>query len=44
MRKPMGVTTYQLTKALLDDLKASLPSPEQLEAELSERPEGESSQ
>jgi predicted nuclease of restriction endonuclease-like (RecB) superfamily len=32
--KPIGVSEYQLTKALPDELKSSLPTVEQLEAEL----------
>ena len=32
--KPMGVSEYQLTRALPDNLKSSLPSIEELEAEL----------
>lgn len=31
--KPMGVSEYQLTRALPDNLKSSLPSIEELEAE-----------
>ena len=34
MKKPMGVSTYQLMTALPDNLKESLPSVEVLEAEL----------
>jgi predicted nuclease of restriction endonuclease-like (RecB) superfamily len=34
--KPMGVSTYQLTESLPKQLKGSLPSVEELEAELSE--------
>lgn len=34
MHKPMGVASYDLTQVLPDSLKASLPSVEQLEAEL----------
>lgn len=33
VHKPIGVSEYQLTKALPDELKSSLPSIEQLEAE-----------
>jgi predicted nuclease of restriction endonuclease-like (RecB) superfamily len=36
IRKPMGVSEYQLTRALPDDLKPSLPSIEELEAEFGE--------
>ena len=35
INKPMGVTEYQLTQALPDNLKSSLPSIEEIEAELS---------
>ena len=38
--KPMGVSEYQLTRALPDNLKPSLPSIEELEAEFGE-PENE---
>ncbi len=34
MRKPIGVSHYQLTRALPANLKASLPSVEEIEAEL----------
>jgi len=34
VHKPIGVSEYQLTQALPDDLKSSLPSIEELEAEL----------
>ncbi|MCX6907061.1 MAG: PDDEXK nuclease domain-containing protein [Verrucomicrobia bacterium] len=34
MRKPIGVSHYQLTRALPDNLKSSLPSIEEIEAEL----------
>lgn len=40
IQKPMGVSEYQLTRALPDNLKPSLPSIEELEAEFGE-PEGE---
>jgi hypothetical protein len=33
-RKPMGVATYQITATLPDELRSSLPSVEELEAEL----------
>lgn len=33
IQKPIGVSEYQLTKALPDDLKPSLPSIEEIEAE-----------
>lgn len=34
MRKPIGVSHYQLTRALPDNLKSSLPSVEEIETEL----------
>ena len=34
LRKPIGVSQYQLTRALPDDLKSSLPSIAEIEAEL----------
>jgi hypothetical protein len=34
MNKPMGVADYQLSSALPENLKGSLPSIEELEAEL----------
>jgi predicted nuclease of restriction endonuclease-like (RecB) superfamily len=34
LNKPMGISTYQLTKALPEALQSSLPTIEQLEAEL----------
>jgi predicted nuclease of restriction endonuclease-like (RecB) superfamily len=40
MKKPMGVSTYQLMTALPDNLRESLPSVEELEAEL-ERESGD---
>ncbi len=33
IHKPMGVSEYQLTRALPENLKPSLPSIEELEAE-----------
>ncbi|WP_373501888.1 YhcG family protein [Desulfococcus sp.] len=39
IHKPMGVSQYQLTRALPDNLKSSLPSIEELEAEFG-NPEG----
>jgi predicted nuclease of restriction endonuclease-like (RecB) superfamily len=41
--KPIGVSEYQLTKAIPDNLKANLPSIEEIEAELneSEKPSSE---
>jgi predicted nuclease of restriction endonuclease-like (RecB) superfamily len=35
MNKPIGVSEYELTRALPDELKSSLPTIEELEAELS---------
>nr|WP_246044439.1 PDDEXK nuclease domain-containing protein [Pontiella sulfatireligans] len=40
IHKPIGVSKYQLTRALPDNLKPSLPSIEELEAEFSD-PESE---
>ena len=34
MNKPIGVSTYQLRDALLEQLKDNLPTVEQLEPEL----------
>nr|MBA3439630.1 DUF1016 family protein [Pyrinomonadaceae bacterium] len=34
MNKPIGVSTFQITKSLPEQLKASLPTIEVLEAEL----------
>ena len=34
MTKPIGLAEYRLTEALPDDIKTSLPTIEQLEAEL----------
>ncbi|WP_323858616.1 PDDEXK nuclease domain-containing protein [Xenorhabdus doucetiae] len=36
IQKPIGVSDYELTRALPEDLKSSLPSIEELEAELSQ--------
>lgn len=41
IHKPMGVSKYELTRALPDNLKTSLPSIESIEAELSEEMGGE---
>jgi hypothetical protein len=38
MNKPIGVSEYELTRALPDELKSSLPTIEELEAELSGPP------
>jgi hypothetical protein len=35
IQKPIGVSDYELTRALPDNLKSSLPTIEELEAELS---------
>jgi len=35
IRKPIGVSEYELTRALPDDLKSSLPTVEEIEVELS---------
>ena len=35
IHKPMGVSKYQLTNSLPENLKSSLPSIEEIEAELS---------
>jgi len=40
IHKPMGVSEYELTKALPKEFKSSLPSIEEIEAEL-ERGENE---
>lgn len=37
IHKPIGVSEYQLTQALPDDLKSSLPSIEKIEAEFSKK-------
>ncbi len=37
VEKPIGISEYQLTKAIPDDLKASLPTIAEIEAELSEQ-------
>ncbi len=37
LQKPLGVATYQLRDALPDSVQASLPSIEELEAELQAR-------
>ena len=37
LEKPVGVSAYQLTRALPDDLKPSLPTVEELESELAEK-------
>jgi len=39
--KPMGVSEYQLTQSLPDELKSSLPSIEAIEAELMKKDENE---
>ena len=40
IHKPMGVTEYQLTQALPDNLRGSLPSVEEIEAEMEGEIEG----
>jgi hypothetical protein len=37
LEKPVGVSSYQLTRALPDDLKPSLPTIEEIESELAEK-------
>ena len=37
VNKPIGISAYQLTQALPDKLKSSLPSIEEIEAELAKR-------
>lgn len=34
INKPMGISEYKLTKLIPDDFKSSLPSIEEIEAEL----------
>ncbi len=41
INKPMGVSEYQLTQSLPDELKSSLPSIEAIEAELMKKDENE---
>ena len=41
MNKPIGVSEYELTRTLPDELKSSLPSIEELETELMEQTEAE---
>ena len=36
VEKPIGVSEYELTKAIPDDLKTGLPTIEEIEAELNE--------
>ena len=38
--EPIGVSEYELTRALPENLKGSLPSVEEIEAELKEEIEG----
>lgn len=40
IRKPIGVSEYELTRALPDNLKSSLPSVEEIEEELSKEVKG----
>lgn len=37
MNKPIGVSAFELTRALPEELKGSLPTIEEIEAELSDR-------
>lgn len=37
IHKPMGVSEYELTRALPDELKSALPTIDQIEAELQQR-------
>ena len=39
MNKPIGVSEYELTRTLPDELKSSLPSIEELEKELTKQTE-----
>jgi predicted nuclease of restriction endonuclease-like (RecB) superfamily len=41
MTKPIGISEYELTRTLPDELKSSLPSIEELEKELAEQTEAE---
>lgn len=41
IEKPIGVSEYQLTKAIPDNLRANLPSIEEIEAELNESSDGD---
>ncbi len=41
VNKPIGVSEYQLTRALPEELRSSLPSLEEIEAEFAESKEGE---
>jgi predicted nuclease of restriction endonuclease-like (RecB) superfamily len=41
MNKPIGVSEYQLTRALPDELKSSLPTIEEIEAELEKGEKGD---
>lgn len=41
LAKPIGVSEYTLTRAIPDQLKSSLPTIEELEAELGKTPKGE---
>ena len=43
MNKPIGVSEYELTRTLPDELKSSLPSIDELEKELEQETEGEGS-
>jgi len=41
MSKPIGISEYELTRALPDNLKSALPSIEEIEAELSNQSDDE---
>lgn len=41
LSKPIGVSEYELTRALPEKLKSSLPTIEEIEAELSKEDESE---
>jgi hypothetical protein len=36
IEKPIGISEYQLTRAIPEDLKSTLPTVEEIEAELNE--------
>jgi len=37
MKKPIGISEYELTRALPEDLQSALPTIEEIEAELGEK-------
>jgi len=41
MNKPIGISEYELTRILLENLKSTLPSIEEIEAELWKKGEAE---